>query len=58
MIRNRSSRTFINETRTVTIAELRPLPYNYNINITAQASGLDVSDVVNRNGTITICPIL
>ena len=31
------------------------IPYNYNINITAQASGYDISTAVNRTGTITTC---
>src|SRR5690606_17313581 len=30
-------------------------PYNYNINITAQASGLQPSTNVNRSGTIHLC---
>lgn len=34
-----------------------PTPYYYNINITAQADGLEISDNVSRSGTITTCPI-
>jgi len=34
-----------------------PTPYNYNINITAQASGLQPSTNVNRSGTIILCSL-
>lgn len=34
-----------------------PTPYNYNINITAQASGLKRSTNVNRSGTIILCTL-
>ena len=36
----------------------RPTPYNYSINITAQASGLQTSTNVNKSGTIVICSFL
>lgn len=35
----------------------KPTPYNYSINITAQASGLQRSTNVNRSGTIILCTL-